>query len=42
MAAWNLCRIQRLNGRWLIDVTCRSFDPLTRQVTTRAEFSLSS
>ena len=40
-AAWNLYRIQRLGGRWTIDVTSRSFDPLTRRVATRAEFTLS-
>ncbi|MFM8745374.1 MAG: metallophosphoesterase family protein [Aestuariivirga sp.] len=41
-AAWNLYRIQRLGGRWVIEVTSRGFDPLTRQVGTRAEFALSS
>jgi len=34
-AAWNLYRIQRQAGKWLIDVSIRSYDPLT-------EFALSS
>lgn len=42
MASWNLYRIQRLGGRWAIDVTSRSFDPLTRQVASQAEFALST
>ena len=32
VAAWNLYRIQRQGGKWLIDVKVRSFDPVTRQV----------
>jgi 3',5'-cyclic AMP phosphodiesterase CpdA len=42
LAAWNLYQIQRLSGKWAVDVTVRSFDPLARQVRTLREFSLSS
>lgn len=42
VAAWNLYRIQRLGGKWQIDVTIRSFDPGNRQVSQLTEFALSS
>ena len=41
-AGWNLCRIQRQSGKWLIDVSVRSYDPATRQVVPLTEFALSS
>jgi 3',5'-cyclic AMP phosphodiesterase CpdA len=41
-AAWNLYQIQRQGGKWLIQVTVRSFDPVTRQVGQSTEFALSS
>ena len=41
-AAWNLYRIQRQGGKWLIQVSVRSFDPFTRQVVPSTEFALSS
>lgn len=42
VAAWNLYRIQRLAGKWQIDVTVRSYDPAGRQVAPLTEFALSS
>ncbi|WP_421694097.1 metallophosphoesterase family protein [Aestuariivirga sp.] len=42
VAAWNLYRIQRIAGKWAIDVSVRSFDPATRQVVPLTEFALSS
>lgn len=42
VAAWNLYRIQRQGGKWQIQVTVRSFDPVTRQVGQSTEFALSS
>lgn len=42
VAAWNLYRIQRQGGKWLIEVSVRSFDPVTRQVGQTTEFALSS
>ena len=42
LAAWNLYRIQRLAGKWQIDVSIRSYDPATRQVAPLTEFTLSS
>lgn len=41
-AAWNLYQIQRQAGKWLVQVTVRGFDPLTRQMRTTGEFALSS
>jgi 3',5'-cyclic AMP phosphodiesterase CpdA len=42
LAAWNLYRIQRLAGKWQIDVSIRSYDPASRQVAPLTEFTLSS
>lgn len=42
VAAWNLYRIQRQAGRWQIEVSIRSFDPASRQVTRLTDFALSS
>jgi 3',5'-cyclic AMP phosphodiesterase CpdA len=42
VAAWNLCRIQRQGGKWLTEVSVRSFDPATRQVRPSTQFALSS
>ena len=42
LAAWNLYRIQRLAGKWQIDVSIRSYDPASRQVVPLTEFALSS
>ena len=42
LAAWNLYRIQRQAGKWLIDVSIRSYDPASRQLTPLTEFALSS
>jgi hypothetical protein len=42
LAAWNLSRIQRLAGKWQIDVSIRSYDPASRQVAPLTEFTLSS
>lgn len=42
VAAWNLYRIQRQAGRWLIDVSVRSYDPATGQMAPGPEFALSS
>jgi 3',5'-cyclic AMP phosphodiesterase CpdA len=42
VAAWNLYRIQRQAGKWLIDVSIRSFDPASRQVVPLTDFALSS
>jgi 3',5'-cyclic AMP phosphodiesterase CpdA len=42
VAAWNLYRIQRQAGRWLIDVSVRSYDPATGQMASGPEFALSS
>ncbi len=41
-AAWNLLRIVRHGGKWTIHVTTRSFDPMTRQISDTAEFTLST
>ena len=41
-AAWNLYRIQRQSGKWLIDVSVRSYDPASRKVVPLTEFALSS
>ena len=41
-AAWNHYRIQRLGGKWQIQVNVRSFDPASRQVVPLTEFALSS
>jgi len=42
LAAWNLYRIQRLAGKWQIDVSIRSYDAASRQVAPLTEFTLSS
>jgi len=42
LAAWNLYRIQRQSGKWLIDVSIRSYDPASHQVAPLTEFALSS
>ena len=42
LAAWNMYRIQRLAGKWQIDVSIRSYDPASRQVAPLTEFTLSS
>lgn len=42
LAAWNLYRIQRQAGKWLTDVSIRSFDPASGQVVPLTEFALSS
>jgi 3',5'-cyclic AMP phosphodiesterase CpdA len=42
MAAWNMYLIERTAGKWTTDVTTRSFDAVTRQITTIAQFSLST
>jgi 3',5'-cyclic AMP phosphodiesterase CpdA len=42
IAAWNRYLIQRVSGKWQIEVSVRSFDPLTRQVRQTSEFALSS
>lgn len=42
VAAWNLYRIQRQGGKWLTQVTTRSFAPSSGQVETLTEFALSS
>lgn len=42
VAAWNLYRIQRQGGKWLTQVSVRSFDKVTRQVHSLTEFALSS
>lgn len=42
LAAWNLYRIQRLAGKWQIDVSIRRYDPASRQVAPLTEFTLSS
>lgn len=42
VAAWNLYRIQRQGGKWLTEVTVRSFDPVSRQVHHSTQFALSS
>jgi len=42
VAAWNLYRLQRQAGKWQVQVTVRSFDPLSRQMHTLNEFALSS
>ena len=42
LAAWNLYQIQRQGGKWLTQVTVRSFDAVSRQVYTLNEFALSS
>lgn len=39
-AAWNLYAIQRQGGKWSIDVTIRSFDPVARTISTTGQFSL--
>ena len=41
-AAWNLYRIQRQAGKWLVDVSIRSYDPTSRQVVPLSQFTLSS
>ncbi|MFT3987615.1 metallophosphoesterase family protein [Aestuariivirga sp.] len=41
-AGWNLYSITRQDGRWLTDVTVRSFDPETRTIFTKTQFSLST
>ncbi len=41
-AAWNLYRIQRHGGKWQIQVTIRSLDPVHRHIGTLTEFALSS
>ena len=42
VAAWNLYRIQRQGGKWLTEVSVRSFDPATREVRHSTQFALSS
>ncbi len=42
VAAWNHYRILRQGGKWHIQVTVRSFDPVARQVGHLTEFALSS
>ena len=42
VAGWNLYRIQRQAGKWQIEVTIRSFDPASRQVSRLTDFALSS
>ena len=42
VAAWNHYRILRQGGKWHIQVTVRSFDPVVRQVGHLTEFALSS
>jgi len=41
-AAWNLYQIQRQAGKWQIDVSIRSYDPASRQISRLTEFVLSS
>lgn len=41
-AAWNLYRITRQAGRWQTEVTTRSWNPEHRNITTTAEFTLST
>ena len=42
LAAWNLYRIQRQAGKWLTDVSIRSYDAASGKVVPLAEFALSS
>ena len=42
VAAWNLYRIQRQAGKWLIDVSIRSYDPASRRIVPLTDFALSS
>jgi len=42
VAAWNHYRIQRQGGKWLTEVSVRSFDPVSRQVRHSTQFALSS
>lgn len=42
VAAWNHYQIQRQGGKWAIQVTTRSFEPVSRKVATLTEFALSS
>ncbi len=42
LAAWNLYRIQRQGGKWLMNITTRSLDAETRAITTIADFPLST
>jgi 3',5'-cyclic AMP phosphodiesterase CpdA len=41
-AAWNLYGIVRQGGKWITEVTTRSFDPIARQIHTVDEFTLST
>lgn len=42
VAAWNHYRIQRQGGKWLTDVSVRSYDPASGQIVPLNEFALSS
>ncbi len=42
LAAWNHYQIQRQGGKWLTHVVTRSLDPVSRQIGTITEFTLSS
>ena len=39
-AAWYLHHLTRRDGRWLSDVTVRAFDPASKTMVTRTQFSL--
>ena len=41
-AAWNLYRIARTSGRWHIDVSTRSFDPVHRTITTIKDLGIAA
>ena len=42
LAAWNLYRISRQNGRWTTEVTVRTWNAGTRQLATTRQFTLST
>lgn len=42
LAGWNLYRIQRLNGRWVTDLTVRGLDANSRRLVTLGEYTLST